>query len=221
MNVDGVTQIVVEEGIVDTLEFMARKIVEEGTIPFPFSHIKYDGSHVMEFVLDEKKYVLNQDATAAAQVCANIGEVYEGQSLSFVMHKLIEEQYPRAKGGLPKSTPNPHVMEVLTQSSTKDRAHYGLVGKYTNDDLRRLDALGRVLCCDINKCHPSVLYQPEEPWALVGFNDDLVPYDGEPITFGFYEVLTDDYTVLKGDRIYSSAQLKYAREEGVKFEICA
>ncbi len=56
-------------------------------------------------------------------------------------------------------------------------------------------------------------------WKILDFNDDWTVYNGEDIELGLYYVETSDITLLKRSDIYSSAIIKKAIQEGIKFEI--
>ena len=63
------------------------------------------------------------------------------------------------------------------------------------------------------------MYNPIEEWIKLDFNDDWTVYNGEDIELGLYCVETSDITLFKKPDIYSSAIIKKAIQEGIKFEI--
>jgi hypothetical protein len=202
----------------NTKEFFASKIDETKTLPYPFNSVKYNGKDILQFTLEGKTYMLNQDIKLARQVCENIGKEFKGQSLSTIMFDIIEELY--GEDGIPKSTPNPHVFKTLTEEAVKARTHYGCVNGCTDTIIRNEWMKGNVQVCDIRKQYTSCMYEPKEDWIVLGFNDDWEEYDGK-LSLGLYYVKTEDTTLMHGDNIYSTSMLKKARQENIKFQIVA
>jgi hypothetical protein len=200
----------------DSVKFLAEKVEEHHTLPFPFRKVRYDGSKVLQFDLAGTRYILNQDMAVCRVLCEKMGMVFEGQGLSTLLFTIIEQVYPK---GLPKSWLSPPVHDTLLLEGVKARAHYGLVNGFTLGELQELHEQGRVRVLDINKCFTACMYDLFDDWILGGFGDEWEEYDGRPLTLGHYFVETEDTTLMHGTNLYSNTMLAYAASEGIPFTI--
>lgn len=113
-----------------------------------------------------------------------------------------------------------HNSEILNQliKAKDNRIHHGYIDGYQH--LSQPDP--STLCAwDINKCYRSVLYNSLEKWIVLDWTDDWKPYIAKKtIVLGLYYVETNDTTLFKGNNIYSSSILNYAkRHTNIYFKI--
>lgn len=208
------------EDVEDTLAFMAQKMAESNTMPYPFkSNIMFSDGVVQSFTLQGKTFVLNQDMENVRFLCERMGREFEGQSLTSLLFDIIKEQ--TGEKDLPTSYFNPHAYEVMMADNIKSRTHYGCVNGYDEDRIRALEGEGRLTTCDIRKCYTACMYDAYDDWMVFDFNDEWQRWKGEAgnLVRGMYYVLTKDYTLLHGDNVYSDVILNKAMEEGIEFRI--
>jgi hypothetical protein len=196
------------EGVADPSRILIEKIIETDALP---SNLVYDGQ-IRQFEYDGKVFFINNEVEDVQGICNAKGLPYTGQGISGVLFDIIH----KAKVEIPKSQPNPAVMETLLAKHVKARTHYGCVNNWTQEtiDKQRDDAV----CCDISKCHSACMYDPYDKWIVIDYNDMWQPFDGK-LTLGLYQVRTDDNTLLHGSNIYSNSILKKAQQEEIAFTI--
>ena len=138
----------------------------------------------------------------------------------------------------PISTHNSDILNQLIKAK-ENRIHHGYIDGY-----HHISPPDETTLCawDINKCYRSVLYNPTEKWITLEWTDDFKPYtssnktlcltsrsvlrtprrayDRRSLPLGLYYVETNDNTLFKGNNIYSSSILNYAkRNTNIHFKI--
>jgi len=186
---------------------LGKVLNETKVIP---TDIKMTNKKINSFVVDNTQYAINQNIELTKQIAENMGLEYEGQSLGVLIGKIIDDTIKH----LPKSNHNPNVFKQLLITK-KSRAFNGLIKEEYTELLENPNTIAR----DITKCYTSIMYNPIEEWIKLDFNDCWTEYNGKPIELGLYYVETNDTTLFKKSDIYSSAIIKKAMEENIKFEI--
>lgn len=164
----------------------------------------YNGK-ITSIKLNNIKYLFNDDTEDIKKIVSNMGLDYKGQSINELISLIIKDK-------IKKSSPNINVYNQLLDAK-KNRAFNGLIKDvdYHNDNL---------IAYDINKCYSSILYNPIEEWILLDVNNEWEDFNNnDDIKLGLYFIETDDNLLFKGNNIYSSAIVKKAIEENIKFRI--
>lgn len=204
------------DGVEDTKEFLFSKMIEFNDVPTTNSIYMKKGK-VHTFVINQTKYLVNQDAEFARQLCDNTGREWDGASL----HTMIFEELEKEKLVPPRAVMNPSVFASFAAQGIKSRMAYGCRNGYTEEDIRAIDP-SRLKQWDITKCHAGALCNPRFPWVFPLFNDDWEPFDESKDDIavpGFYKVRTKNQFPLSGDNIYPTNALVPARENNVEFTV--
>jgi hypothetical protein len=169
------------------------------TIP----NIKMYNNKIKNIILDDFKYLFTEETKEAEEIINKMGLEYQGQSIQEITNILIKDK-------IEKSSPNIYVYKQLLEAK-KNRSFNGNINDYDiNND--------KLIAYDINKCYSSIMYNPLEDWLLLDINNDWEDFNGD-IKLGLYYVETDDNLLFKGNNIYSSAMIKKAIKERIKFKI--
>lgn len=207
-------EIVELDGEDGTQEYLFSKMVEFNAVPHKNSIYMKDNC-IHTFILGGTKFLVNQDAENARQVCENIGREWDGVTI----HQLIFDELEQLELVPPRSVMNPEVFATFAAEGIKSRMHYGCRNGYTEESIRALYP-SRLTASDITKCYPGALYSTEFPFIFPTFNDHWEPFDesiDDIATPGFYKVTTYNQFPLSGDNIYPMNDLVPARANGVEF----
>ena len=158
---------------------------------------------VSSIYIKEKKikyFNLNTEELAYKTYCEKHDIEYKHQSLSTLGLNMI--------GDVQKSHMNPIVFKTFNTKGISHRVHHGQTPEFS------LDLLADSQAFDINKHYSAVLLQLQEV-GVIRFQDDFIPYDGSPISVGYYFVQTNDITLLHGSNTYSHRIVKLALQDGL------
>jgi hypothetical protein len=208
------------ENVSNPNDILFNTIIEKQALP---KKIKMHENKITEFTYKDDNYIINQDIDAKIKLSELFNLKYAGQSLQSYLIDIMKE----IKLTLPLSTPNPYVYDTLNINGIKDRTHYGFTNCYYEERLMKLYNEGKAHCADIAKCHTACLYEPEEEWIVLDFNDTWKEwtdthneyYTDEEKPLGLYLIETDDTTLFHGSNIYSSAMLNYADANNIEYKI--
>lgn len=193
-----------------TLKANESSIIKLGEIMNEYKKIPlinmYNGK-ITSIKLNDIKYLFSDDIGNIKEIVLNMGLDYKGQSLNELVSLIIKDK-------IKKSSPNINVYNQLLEAK-KNRAYNGLI-----DDNKKIDFNDDLVAYDINKCYSSILYNPIEEWILLDVNNEWEDFNNnDDIKLGLYFIETDDNLLFKGNNIYSSAIVKKAIEENIKFRI--
>jgi hypothetical protein len=205
------------ENVSNPNDILFNTIIEKQALP---KKIKMHENKITEFTYKDDNYIINQDIDAKIKLSELFNLKYAGQSLQSYLIDIMKE----IKLTLPLSTPNPYVYDTLNINGIKDRTHYGFTNCYYEERLMKLYNEGKAHCADIAKCHTACLYEPEEEWIVLDFNDTWKEWTdthntNEEKPLGLYLIETDDTTLFHGCNIYSSAMLNYADANNIEYKI--
>jgi hypothetical protein len=228
-------RVVVHEAVEDPTCLMLRQALAHrgarGRLTFPHDiRLDQDG-HVGFFKIGRTEaHVVNKDCRAAEALLAALK--LEGAGVTSLVAAVRAFKEDRLKGLL-KSRPNTQVDAVLRTPGVKDRAHLGMLdGRYREAQLTKLLARAETACepdaevaygMDMCKAYPSALCEPLDDFPVIDYMDRVAAYEDdleeEDFPFGLCVARTDDYTMLHGDNVYTSAFLRLARREGIAFRV--
>lgn len=181
--------------------------LNKGIIP---EKITLNDKDLVSFKVGENKYVHSKGIKEIKELCENMKVEYKGQGMGTMLIEIIKEALGKDKEKIPKSCPNHYVYNTLL-TARKGRARIGIIDdEYFKNPYQR--------AWDINKCYSSCMYKPSEDWIRVDYNDTWEDYDGN-LKLGLYYVETDDTTLFKQNGYYSTAIIKKAMSENIRFEI--
>jgi len=189
------------------VEDINKKLVDvlnNGKIP---ERITMKQKQLVGFDLGSNKFVSNENIELIKKLCKNMNIEYKGQGVGTLLMECVKQATGNER--LSKSTHNPYVLKTLVDAK-KDRVHYG----FFNDKRDLKDCVA----WDIIKCYCSCMYSPSEEWITIDYNDTWEDYDGV-LKLGIYYVETLDVLLFKRNGYYTTAIIKKALKEGIKFEI--
>lgn len=160
--------------------------------------------------LNDIKYLFTEDSEQIKEIINKMNLDYKGQSIIEITNLIIKDK-------IKTSSPNIYVYNQLLEAK-KNRSFNGLLCDYDINDVAEGERKRNIIAYDINKCYSSIMYEPLEDWVLLDLNNNWEDFKGD-IKLGLYFVETDDNLLFKGDNIYSSALIKKAIEEKIKFKI--
>lgn len=131
------------------------------------------------------------------------GKTYEGKKPSSLVYEAMNDY------NIPKSCPNPLIKELFNKDHIKDMVHRGWYNGERDLDDPRLHTY------DINKCHSSILDNPETKWYIIDFNSKIEDYEGGKIEDGFYFIETEDDKLFCGNKFYLDTTVKLGLEDGL------
>lgn len=165
----------------------------------------YNGN-ITSLTLNNKDIIFKnfEDDEKIRKICLNMGIEYKGQSIGQIISNITKDK-------IKTSSPNTKVYNDLL-IAMKNRSFNGLYNKN-----KKIDS--GCIAYDINKCYSSIMYNPIEEWMLLDIDNDWMDWDGGEIKLGLYYIETQDKLLFKGNNMYSSAIVKKAIEEKIKFKI--
>lgn len=131
------------------------------------------------------------------------GKAYDGKKPSSMIYEAMKDY------AIPKSSPNPLIKELFNKEHIKDMVHRGWYNGEQDLDDPRLHTY------DINKCHSSILDNPETKWYIIDFNSKIEDYKGGKIEDGFYFVETDDDKLFCGNKFYLDTTVRLGLKDGL------
>jgi hypothetical protein len=185
----------------NSLSVMGEMMKESKRIP---KVSMYNGK-IKSIKLNKIKYLFNDDDENIEKIVLNMKLDYTGQSIGQLISIIIKDK-------INYSNPNINVYNQLLQAK-KNRIFNGLINEFNEKD--------NLIAYDINKCYSSILYNPIEEWILLDVNNEWEEFNGDydNIKLGLYYIQTEDNKLFKGSNIYSSAIIKKAIKENIKFNI--
>ena len=150
---------------------------------------------------DGKKIYANEDVDAVRELTTAMEIPFENQNLTSIATSIFGDIYPN------------HKQSAFTTADHKFiRKHAGKVHKYRNIRLGK-----PMVKCDINKSRTYALRNNKlGPYARFTIFDDWENYDGSN-KFGWYYCITDDFSLMNGNRVYGSGFLKYCDTQNIKY----
>jgi len=163
----------------------------------------YD-DNITSIKINDNNYIFRDTDDMIKNILNNMNIEYKGQTITEIISIIIKDK-------INMSSPNITVYNDLLRAK-KNRAFNGLIKDINEND--------NLIAYDINKCYSSILYKPIEEWILLDVNNDWEDFNNDDdIKLGLYSIETDDNLLFKGNNIYSSAIVKKAIEEKIKFRI--
>lgn len=211
-------EVVVVEGVKKPNEYFFNKCVELSAIPGLGANSKsniYFKGCVQNFSIGKTMYMINQKVEQTRKLCARMDIEYRGQTPHELMFKVVND----LGIDIPKSIMNNDVYDSLAVVGVKQRVHYGCENGFTREDIALLSAQGRVKAADISKAYAFALWFAKYGWPVIQFHNQWEKFAGDFTKCGLYKVITDDFTVMNGNNIYSPFILVYCKKKGIPFEV--
>jgi hypothetical protein len=185
----------------NTFSKLSEIMKENNKIPL----LKMYDNKISSFKINNVNNIFKDDEDEdIKKILSNMEIEYKGQTIGEIVSDIIKDR-------IKISTPNINVYNQLILAK-KNRAFNGLIKDIDNND--------NLICYDINKCYSSILYNPIEEWIILDIDNEWEDYNyGDKIKLGLYYIETEDNLLFKGNNIYSSAIVKKAIEENIKFRI--
>lgn len=101
-------------------------------------------------------------------------------------------------------------MTCLTAADrVKARAHFGCEGGYIVETHEQIRNSGRLSDANVKKAYAAALHNIMLDWPIFQCHDMWIPFEGHFSRCGLYKVLTNEFSVMKGNNIYSLSMVMY------------
>ena len=199
------------------LQYLCKMMIDN-KIDVLGKKIKWGKVGPEQFVMDGEKYVFHhKENDVVKNFLESKDQQYVGQKPSQYVYEAME------KFDIKISRCNSKLNELFSTENSKHKIHEG--GKIVTEEY--MDFFNGVeefdwstfpdaITFDINKCHTSILQNPQEEWYIFTFRDEPEPFlQLDELLPGMYYVETDDKRLFMGNKFYSKAFVQKGLDEGL------